>query len=87
MAVGCSPIFLGFSADKLSALNGAPIQVTPALVFPGWWIDAKGKGYVSVLNPKGLPGYLTGRKLLFSDTQFRAISTQLEERCRIDLTR
>lgn len=74
-------------ADKLTTLNGSPIQVTPALVFPGWWIDAKGKGSVSVLNPKGLPGYLTGRKSLLSDTQFRAINAQLEEPCRIDLTR
>jgi hypothetical protein len=48
---------------------------------------AVNKGSVSVLNPKGLPGYLAGRKPLFSDTQFRAISVQLEERCRIDLTR
>jgi hypothetical protein len=74
-------------ADKLTALNGTPIQVTPVLVFPGWWIDAKGKGPVSVLNPKALQGFLAGRKTVLSDAQVRAITAQLEERCRIDLTR
>ena len=74
-------------ADKLTALNGSPIQVTPVLVFPGWWIDAKGKGPVSVLNPKNLRSLLTARKQVLSDLQFSAINAQLEERCRIDLTR
>ena len=74
-------------ADKLTALNGTPIQVSPVLVFPGWWIDAKGKGPVSVLNPKALQGYLAGRKPVLSQAQVRAINAQLEERCRIDLTR
>lgn len=71
---------------KLSALNGTPISVTPVLVFPGWWVDAKGKGPVSVLSHKGLPNFLTGRATILSDQQFRAISCQLDERCRIDLT-
>ena len=74
-------------SDKLTALNGTPIPITPVLVLPGWWVDATGKGPVTVLNPKRLPGFLTGRKTVFSDQQFRAISSQLEERCRIDLSR
>lgn len=74
-------------ASKLTELNGTPIPVSPILVLPGWWVDAKGKGAVTVLNPKGLPSYLTGRSSVFSDKQFRALHAQLEERCRIDLTR
>lgn len=74
-------------ADKLTALNGAPIPVTPVLVFPGWWIDAKGKGPVTVLNPKLLPGFFAGRQPVLSNAQFRALTAQLDERCRIDLTR
>lgn len=72
-------------SDKLTALNGTPISVAPVLVFPGWWIEAKGKGPVAVLNPKLLSGYFSGRKSILSDQQFRAINAQLEERCRIDL--
>lgn len=74
-------------AGKLTALNGTPILVSPVLVLPGWWVEGKGKGPVAVLNPKGLPNFLTGRPNIFADKQFRAINAQLEERCRIDLTR
>ena len=73
-------------ADKLTSLNGTAIPVTPVLVLPGWWIDAKGKGSVTVLNPKGLPKFLTPRQPVLSDERFRAINAQLEERSRIDLT-
>ena len=70
-------------ADKLTSLNGTSIPVTPVLVLPGWWIDAKGKGSVTVINPKGLPKFLTPRQPLLSDDRFRAINAQLEERSRI----
>ena len=73
-------------ADKLTALNGSPIPVIPVLVLPGWWIDAKGKGPVTVLNPKGLASCITGRPAVLSAVQVRAINAQLDERCRIDLT-
>lgn len=74
-------------SDKLTSLNGTAISVAPVLVLPGWWIDATGKGPVSVLNHQQIPSYLTSRKTVFSDQQFRAISSQLEERSRIDLSR
>jgi len=73
-------------ADKLSSLNGTPIYVTPALVFPGWWVEAKGKGEVTVLNHKQLRSFLTGRHSILTEERQRAINAQLEERCRIDLS-
>lgn len=73
-------------SDKLTSLNGTAVPVTPVLVLPGWWIDAKGKGSVTVLNPKGLPKFLAPRQPMLSDDRFRAINSQLEERSRIDLT-
>lgn len=74
-------------SDKLTALNGSPVSVTPVLVFPGWWVEAKGKGPVAVMNPKGLRSFLNGRGLALSDERQRAINAQLEERCRIDLSK
>lgn len=74
-------------ADKLTALNGSPIPVTPVLVFPGWWVEGKGRGTVSVMNHKQLPGFLKGRAGTLSDERQRAITHQLEERCRIDLSK
>lgn len=74
-------------SDKITSLNGRPIEVLPVLVLPGWWIEAKARGPVSVLNPKGLASYLKGRPAVLSIEQQRAIANQLEERCRIDLSR
>lgn len=73
-------------AGKLTALNGCAVPVTPVLVLPGWWVEAKGKGPVSVLNPKGLRSFLNGRAPALSAERQRAITAQLEERCRIDLS-
>jgi hypothetical protein len=73
-------------SGKLTALNGCAVPVTPVLVLPGWWVEAKGKGPVTVLNPKGLRSLLNSRNPTLSDQQQRAINAQLEERCRIDLS-
>lgn len=73
-------------SGKLTSLNGCAVPVTPVLVLPGWWVEAKGKGPVSVLNPKGLRSFLNGRVPALSAERHRAITAQLEERCRIDLS-
>ncbi len=73
-------------SDKLTSLNGTPIPVTPLLVFPGWWVEAKGKGDVAVMNHKQLPSFFHGRSAVLTPTHHRAIANQLEERCRIDLS-
>ena len=74
-------------SSKLTALNGTPIPVTPVLVLPGWWVEATGKGPVSVISHKALPKFLTGRSPTLAADRQRAIAAQLEERCRIDLSR
>jgi hypothetical protein len=74
-------------AEKLTALNGESVVVSPALIFPGWWVTAKGKGDVTVLNEKQIQSYLSRRSNNLPDRLFRAISNQLEERCKIDLSR
>ena len=73
-------------SQKLSTQNGGHIPVTPVLVFPGWWVECKAKGPVSVMNAKQLPNFLANRNRIFSDQQFRAITNQLEEKTRIDLS-
>lgn len=73
-------------SGKLTALNGCDVPVSPVLVLPGWWVEAKGKGPVSVLNPKGLRSFLNGRTPVLSAERQRAITAQLAERCCIDLS-
>lgn len=73
-------------SEKLTSLNGTPIPVAPVLVFPGWWVEAKGKGDVAVMNQKQLPSFFNGRSDVLTPTHHRAIANQLEERCRIDLS-
>jgi hypothetical protein len=74
-------------SGKLTALNGCAIHVTPVLVLPGWWVEAKSKGPVNVLNPKGLRSFLNGRAPILAAERQSAIAAQLEERCRIDLSK
>ena len=74
-------------SGKLTALNGCAVPVTPVLVLPGWWVEAKGKGPVSVLNPKSLRSLFNGRPPELSAERQHAITAQLEERCRIDLSK
>lgn len=73
-------------SGKLTALNACAVPVTPVLVLPGWWVEAKGKGPVTVLNPKGLRSLLNGRSPILAAERQNAITAQLEERCRIDLS-
>jgi hypothetical protein len=73
-------------SSKLTTLNGRPIPVTPVLVMPGWWVDRRGKGPVSVLNAKELPNFLSRRGETLSAQDQSAIAAQLEERCQIDLS-
>ncbi|MEO5913821.1 MAG: nuclease-related domain-containing protein [Luteolibacter sp.] len=73
-------------SDKLTALNGCPVSVIPALVLPGWWVERKGKSNISVLNAKELPGFFKNRTPVLSPERQRAIKAQLDERCRIDLS-
>lgn len=63
---------------------GRPVPVRPLLVFPGWMILRKGKGPVTVLNPKELPSAIasqTAAPALDEATQ-DLIARHLEARCR-----
>jgi len=73
-------------SEKLTSLNGTPIAVTPVLVFPGWWVEAKGKGDVAVMNNKQLPKFINGRSAVLTPTHQPAIANQLDERCKIDFS-
>jgi hypothetical protein len=73
-------------ARKLSELNGEAVPVIPVLVLPGWWVEAKGRGTVAVMNPKQLDGFISKRSAVLQPARFRAIAAQLDERCRINLS-
>ncbi|RYD38440.1 MAG: NERD domain-containing protein [Verrucomicrobiaceae bacterium] len=77
----------GWLAEKLTALNGEPIPVIPAVVLPGWWVTGTGTGPVPAFNPKALKGFLSKRPTVLSPSRVRAIQAQLTERSRIDLSR
>jgi hypothetical protein len=74
-------------SGKLTGLNGCGVPVTPVLVLPGWWVDREGKSSISVLNAKECSNFFKGRPPTLSAERQRAIANQLEERCRIDLSR
>ncbi len=71
-------------STKLSQLNGVRIPVTPALVFPGWFIDRKKTGNVSVLNEKEIERFLDRRGEVLPPERLRAICGQLRELSKVE---
>jgi hypothetical protein len=67
----------------LTSAVGEPVDVTPVLALPGWFVERKGAGDVIVINPKErrlLVEHRTRRQL---DAQrVQRIAHQLEQRCR-----
>ena len=69
---------------KLSQLNGTHVPVKAALVLPGWFIEAKGKSAVSVLNEKQIPTFLDPRGDLLPPDRLRAIRSQLQDMAKVE---
>ncbi len=70
--------------EKLTALNGTDIPVSAALVLPGWYVTAKAKGAVAVLNEKLIRGYLSDRPAVFSEERLRALNAQLTDMAKVE---
>lgn len=67
----------------LSQLIGPDIPVQPILTFPGWMILRRGKGAVTVLNPREIPSAVALRgSPVLDERQIDLIARQLDARCR-----
>lgn len=64
-------------SKKLSAYNATEIPVQPVLVIPGWFVERKAKGEVSVLNEKQIPGFLNSRSAVLPAQLQQALASQL----------
>jgi len=62
---------------------GEDVPVKPVLALPGWFVDRRGDGSVSVVNPKEAAKLLQGSSVLDRKRQER-IAFQLERACRAD---
>jgi len=61
--------------------TGEEQQVYPVLALPGWWIDTIKPGKVRVYNGKN-PEFMARGQRLLTDARIRAISHQVEGKCR-----
>lgn len=67
----------------LEKLLGQPTPVEAILTFPGWMILRRGRGAVTVLNPREIPSAVSSRSLAVLDPrQIDLIVRQLDARCR-----
>jgi len=66
-------------AKELTHRNATSIPVSPAVVMPGWYIERKARGNVTVLNENQLAGFLGNRPSILPETLFRALSNQLRD--------
>lgn len=62
---------------------GEDVPVKPVLALPGWYVDRRGDGSVSVVNPKEAAKLLQGSSVLDRKRQ-ELIAFQLERACRAD---
>ena len=63
--------------------TGIDVATKPVLVLPGWYVIAKARGTVNVVNAKGACSAVKGRgQRVLSDEQIDLIARQLEDRCR-----
>lgn len=68
----------------LGQATGEPVQVTPVLALPGWFIERKGRGAVQVLSGKELQSNLLKVRQAspLDPAQMQRIIHQVEQRCR-----
>lgn len=64
-------------------MTGIPIAAKPILALPGWWVETRVLGPVSVQNAKNLPTNIRGKGVrILDDAQIDLIARQLDVRCR-----
>lgn len=69
--------------DWLSLMTGERLEVTPILVFPGWYVTPPNAVHrVSVINPSHLEGFISHQTDVLNSTQIELLVRQLESRCR-----
>lgn len=66
-----------------SSAIGEPVEARPVLALPGWYVDQKARGDVTIYAGKNPRGWATaqGNRVL-NDNQIKRIKHQLEQRCR-----
>lgn len=71
-----------WTAEWLSSAVGEPVDVTPVLAIPGWWIDRRGPSPVLIYNGKKPQFLLSIKSPVLTDEMVKRISHQVEQRCR-----
>ncbi|MBL8475989.1 MAG: NERD domain-containing protein [Methyloversatilis sp.] len=71
-------------SDWLGKATGAPVTAVPVVALPGWYVERKGAGAVSVFSGKELQAHLLTirRAQAVTDSHMRQIAHQLDQRCR-----
>lgn len=67
---------------ELTSATGEPVKAKPVLTFPGWLVTLRGKGDVTVLNPKQIRQVILNAPLQLSPAQMQRIAHQVEQKCR-----
>ena len=71
----------------LSGAVGDPVEVSPMVTIPGWFVERKSPSGIPVLNPKEVKAYLEGKHgAALSESMIKRVCHQLEQGCRdVDL--
>lgn len=69
-------------AKWTSSAVGERISVTPVLVFPGWWVERKGRGETRVISGAEVESLLSRTASGLPPQLMQRIAHQIEQRCR-----
>lgn len=62
-----------------------PVEVTPVLTYPGWFVSSTGRGEAVVVNEKQIGSLLRGRASVLDDRSWKLLEKRLEELTRVEL--
>ncbi|MFD0893218.1 NERD domain-containing protein [Luteolibacter ambystomatis] len=75
------------SSEKLSAIltqaTAVETKALPMLVLPGWSVERRAVGDVTILNEESLPKYFSHHGSAFEQRQFERIERHLQEACKL----
>ena len=64
-------------------MTGIQTAAKPILALPGWWVETRALGPISVQNAKNLPANIRGKGVrVLEEEQINLIARQLNARCR-----
>ncbi len=70
----------------LSSATGQPVEVSPILTFPGWWVERTGRcENIYIVNPEEIIQICDSKNAKLDTSSIKRICHQLNQKCRVEI--